>query len=95
MMTIETIPEGTLVKDIKVKLPDDVHQYANQFYDNLPKEVWLSGPMMGDWFVKINHDDTRVYPLFRSYIPYQEIKDWEVVELFKSEENDSEDNSVH
>jgi hypothetical protein len=37
---------------------------------------------MGDWFVKINHDDTQIHPLFRDTISYNELKEWKVIEIF-------------
>jgi hypothetical protein len=83
-MKIKDLPEDSDVKisDLKVKLPENILEFANQFSSKIPEEVWLVGPMMGDWFVKINRDDTRVYPLFRDNIPFSELSEWEVVEIF-------------
>ena len=83
-MKIKDLPENSNIKisDLKVKLPEPIREFANQFDDKIPEEVWLAGPMMSDWFVKINRDDTRIYPLFRSDIPYSELAEWEVVEIF-------------
>jgi hypothetical protein len=83
-MKIKDLPEDSNVKvsDLKVKLPEHILEFANQFSSKISKEVWLVGPMMGDWFVKINRDDTRVYPLFRDNITFSELSEWEVVEIF-------------
>jgi hypothetical protein len=75
--------ENIRINNIKVKLPDFWFNSVNTFDSDIPREVWLVGPMMGDWFVKINREDKRVYPLFTEYIPYSEISEWEVVEIYK------------
>lgn len=74
-MKLEDVSEGIKVPDIKVKLPEDIRSFANQFNEFINEEVWLVGPMMGDWFVKNNREETRVYPLFREYISWDELKD--------------------
>lgn len=75
--------KNILINDIKVKLPENIRNIANQFGNDVPEEVWLGGPMRGDWFVKVNKEDTQILPLFRSNIPYKEISEWEVIKLFK------------
>ena len=77
------LESGIKLSDIKVKLPKDIREFANQFSEDILEEVWLVGPMMGDWFVKNNREDTQIYPLFRTHIPYKELIEWEVVEIFE------------
>jgi len=83
-MKIKDLPENSNIKisDLKIKLPEHIREFANQFNGKVPEEVWLAGPMMGDWFVKINHDDKQIHPLFRNDIPYSELGEWEIVEVF-------------
>ncbi len=83
-MTIEELPEKTNLFDIKVKLPIPTRLFANQCGDKVNEEVWLFGPFMGDWFVRNNREDKVILPLFRTSIPWDELKKWEVVEIFKS-----------
>ena len=86
IMTIETIPTDVKIKDIKARLPEDIHTFATQFDkggESFPREVWLVGPLMGDWFVKKEREDQRVFPLFQEHIPYDELKTWEVLEIYK------------
>lgn len=81
-MKIQDLPEHTKFSQVKVKLPENVREFANQFGDDIPEEVWLAGPMMSDWFVKKTREDTQVFPLFREHISYGELKEWEVVEIY-------------
>jgi len=85
-MKIKELPENLKdnlnLSDLKVKLPEHIRKFANQFNGEIPEEVWLVGPMMNDWFVKINHGDTEIHPLFRDFIPYSQLSEWEIVEIF-------------
>lgn len=80
--------EGVPVKNIKVKLPELYYNSANQFDKEDPivnKEVWLVGPLMGDWFVKNDREEDRIFPLMFEFIPWSDLAEWEVIEVRKNE----------
>lgn len=81
-MKLSEIKDITIDR-IKVKLSDKLYNNSSltEEYSNLSRDVWLVGPMMGDWFVKINREDLRVHPLFRDHIPWDELKDLEVLSI--------------
>lgn len=82
-LTIADIIDFPLeIKQLKVYLTDKTYNLANAFGDFPGREVWLVGAMMGDWFVRIDRDEERVYPLFRQEIFWDEIKEWQVIDIF-------------
>lgn len=80
-MILENVGD-VLLKNIKVKLPENRFSLAIETW-GLPKEVWLNGPALGDWFVRKEHDDKQVFPLFADFLSWDELKNWEVVEIYK------------
>lgn len=80
-MKIKDIETSTMVSDIRVRLPQPVYDLANTYGDFPSKDMYIAGPMMGDWFVKVGPRDAKLYPLFREHIPWEELKEWEVLEI--------------
>jgi len=80
-MKLKNLPKDTNVQTIKVRLSDALYNSSSlPDYGIETKEVYLMGPTMGDWFVKIKLASTRIYPLYRESISWDELKDLEVVE---------------
>jgi hypothetical protein len=80
MKTINDLPKDINLQQVKVKLPQDIYEMSSlPLYklDNVP--VYLQGWIMGDFFVKINPEETKIYPMFWDNIP-EEIENWEVIE---------------
>jgi hypothetical protein len=79
---IKDLPPDTNLQNVAVKLPEELY-YASSLplskVDNVP--VYLMGWTMGDFFVKINREDTRIYPMFWISVP-EDIEEWEVVDDF-------------
>lgn len=80
-MTIADLPGSTELKNIKVVLPELTYNASSlPLYHISNQPVYIMGSIMGDFFVKLNLSSTQVYPLFRDFIPWEEISQWEVVE---------------
>lgn len=84
-MLVKDLPEGTDLRPIKIRLPDDVlRQY--QEYAGGEKEMYVVGATMGDFFLSPIPPNTRderiMYPMPPAVEP-SHILDWEVVEEVK------------
>lgn len=82
-MKIIDIDGNTPLRSVKVRLSDSLFDNSSFSNDETMREVWLSGPTMGDWFVRKNYGDTRIYPLFRNELTDDEFNNLEVVEIYK------------
>lgn len=82
MITLKDV-ENVKLQNIKVRLSDSLYDCSSlpEDYKIETKDVWLFGPLMGDWFVKTDRNDTQLYPLYRDYITWDELKDLEVLEV--------------
>lgn len=71
------------LRRIKVRLPESVYNSSSltEEYYNIGRDVWLFGPVMNDWFVKKDPKEDQIYPLFKEFLSWEEIKEWEVLEI--------------
>ena len=80
-MKIKDLPKDANLQTIKVRLSDSLYNSSSlPDYKIKTKEVYLMGPVMGDWFVKVDPNSTQIYPMYRDSISWDELKDLEVVE---------------
>lgn len=80
-MKIKDLPENANLQTIKVKLSDALYNASSlPSYKIETKEVYLHGPLMGDFFVKIKLEDSQIYPMFRDYITWDELKELEIIQ---------------
>ena len=80
-MKIKDLPENANLQTIKVKLSDALYNASSlPRYKIETKEVYLHGSFMGDFFVKIKLEDSQIYPMFRDYITWDELKELEIVQ---------------
>ena len=80
-MKLSDLPGDTDLQKVKVRLSDSLYNSSSlPDYEIETKEVYLAGPIMGDFFVKLKPEDTQIYPMYRMSISWDELKDLEVVE---------------
>lgn len=80
-MKLKDLPDSADVTKIKVRLSDALYNVSSlRQYGIKAKDVYLVGPIMGDWFVKTNLNSSKIYPMFRDSISWDELKELEVVE---------------
>ena len=80
-MKIKDLPEKVNLQTVKVRLSDALYNASSlPDYKIETKEVYLLGFLMGDFFVKLDLNDSQIYPMFRDYITWDEIKELEIVQ---------------
>ena len=80
-MKLSDLPGDTNLQKVKVRLSDSLYNSSSlPDYKIETKEVYIMGAIMGDFFVKLKPEDTQVYPMYRDWIPWEELKDLEVIE---------------
>ena len=80
-MLVKELPEGTNLTLVKVKLPEAALESFKGYAGGEP-EMWVAGPMMGDFFLTSNargDEKKRLYP-FPVNLEPSDILEWEVVE---------------
>jgi hypothetical protein len=78
-MKIKDLPENTDLQKIKVRLPESTYLASSlPMYGIKNKPVYLQGWVMGDFFIKLSPKDTKIYPMFWSFVP-SDLKEWDVV----------------
>ena len=82
MKTLKDLPKDTDITKVKVRLSNFLYDYSSlQMFGAIKsREVYLVGPQMGDWFVKLHIEDSIIHPLFRDFISWDELKDLKVIE---------------
>lgn len=84
VLTLGDLDSNKSLEKVKVRLPESEYECSSlPGYGIKTRNVYIKGPMMGDFFVKTNLRSTQVYPLFRNSIPWDELKRWEVVNVCK------------
>lgn len=79
MKTLKDLPKNTNIQTVKVELSDELYNSSSlPTYDIKSKEVYLVGPGMRDWFVKTDLASSQIYPMFRDYISWDELKDLKI-----------------
>jgi hypothetical protein len=82
MIKVKDLPKGFNLQNAKVRLPDDVLK-AYQDYNGGEQEMWIGGPLMGDWWLSPDEpgsDTRRLYPMPQGIEPIQMLE-WQVVEI--------------
>lgn len=82
--TLNDLPDNVNLAEIKVMPSETILKLANEF-GNFPQSdyYYIVGPMMGDWFLSLepkSAGERRIYPLYREFIPWDELKTWKVIE---------------
>ena len=81
MKRLKDLPEDTNIQKIKVKLSEKLYNNSSlPDYDIKSREVYLQGSIMNDFFVKLDLKSDQIYPLYRDFIDWDELKDLEVIE---------------
>lgn len=78
-MKFKELPGEVKFEEFKLKLPNNVYDNSSlPMYNIKNTPVHLVGWVMGDFFVKLNSKDTKIYPMFWNELP-NDIYEWEVV----------------
>ena len=80
-MKLKELDEKTDLGTVKVVLSENLYNGSSlPSYGIETREVYLLGYTMGDFFVKLDKDSSRIYPMFRDSIGWDELADLEIVE---------------
>lgn len=79
-MKLHELDSKTNVQKIKIRLSESLYKGSSlPYYDIESRDVYLMGNTMGDFFVKTDLESNQVYPMFRDSIPWDELKDLEII----------------
>lgn len=81
---VNQLPKDANLSKVKVRLPPDILKQYQEYCGGEP-EMWIGGPLMGDWFLSPHPPDTKgerkLFPMPEHIYP-QQILEWEVVEIY-------------
>lgn len=84
MQKLKDLNDSINLKKVRVKLSEALYNASSlPNYKIKTREVYIVGPMMGDFFVRVNPDSSQVYPMFNELLGWDQLKDLEVVEILK------------
>ena len=79
-MEIKDLAKDVNLQNVRVKLPLSVYNASSlPLYNIKNVPVYLMGWVMGDFFVKIDKENSQIYPMFWNVVP-EGIEEWKVVE---------------
>ncbi len=78
-MKIKDLPSDTNLQNLKVMLPDKIYKASSLIYYGIKNQpVYLMGWVMGDFFVKLDKNSSKIYPMFWDVVP-DDFLEWEVI----------------